>query len=171
MTKTKTKQADISVSSEQLRKLWCLNDDQLFRRIKADLVANAALTLWQPSKTAFAATLVSNAGRMAFQFKFLGSTQEQAPSVVLGYLKNFQDRLYEEICVRLQYCRNKKKFSDFFKKHLKKIVADPDNWKTFYNWLVTIHVSLALALKWFIPASLLVYLVKVALDKLCGCKT
>src|SRR6266446_10417919 len=88
-------------TAESLRELWLLDEGKLLRRVKLDLAPQALLSL--------ARILVpEERSRLGFIAKLLVSSEQSAPATIYEYLQLFRDRLYELICVQLEYCRNKK---------------------------------------------------------------
>src|SRR5258706_15529044 len=88
-------------TAESLRELWLLDDGILLRRVKLDLAPQAFLSL--------ARVLVpEDRSRLGFIAKLLVSSVQSAPATVYEYLQLFRDRLYDLICVKLDYCGNKK---------------------------------------------------------------
>lgn len=163
--RTPAKESNVDIAA--LWEIWLLSDEQLLQRVKLDLAADAFSQLLKANKAEVAIALLLDRKRWAFSAKFILANQETAPATVLEYLKDARRNLRDRICEF--YCENKKKFLKFFKKLKKGTRTDDKDWGKLLEFAKEIYDPLVVICGFKFPLSLLIYLLKKVLDKLCGC--
>jgi hypothetical protein len=157
-----------SEEEKELLKLWFLSDEHLFNKVKRylliELVTSPTLFI-DPKKRVFL--------RLAISLIF--SSKKSAIQLIKKYLEEAEGSFHQKICIDLNYCENKRKFTKYFDKaqKLKDIITFiyPGDVPAFLIFLNSIkNVCIAGVHVHILPLPLAFFITKEVLDSLCHCK-